>query len=174
MAEKVDVVFTTLVPPGVSAFHKQLYEAGFLKRGGRLSCVYYDENALNISPFHEIEGLASCLDYFQAIDEPFSNQLLAKYNKMFPGNILFSGTGSGTYRGIKLWEAAVKEAGSVDRDAVDAALDHARIENGPGGPAEMVPGTHHAKMNMYIGVATGGKYVIVEKLGMVHPKECMG
>ena len=32
---------------------------------------------------------------------------------------------TGTYRGLKLWEAAVKEAGKVDREGVAAALDHA-------------------------------------------------
>jgi branched-chain amino acid transport system substrate-binding protein len=38
------------------------------------------------------------------------------------------------YRGLKLWEAAVKEAGSLRQDAVVAALDHAKIAQGPGGP----------------------------------------
>src|SRR5438309_84491 len=60
MTNKVDVVFNTVIPPGVGPFFKQLYEAGFTKRGGRLSCVYYDENTLNINAPHEIEGLASC------------------------------------------------------------------------------------------------------------------
>jgi branched-chain amino acid transport system substrate-binding protein len=38
MTNNVDVVFNTVIPPGVGPFFKQLYEAGFLKRGGRLSC----------------------------------------------------------------------------------------------------------------------------------------
>ena len=42
-------MFNTVIPPGVGPFFKQLYEAGFLKNGGRLSCVYYDENTLNIN-----------------------------------------------------------------------------------------------------------------------------
>ena len=40
MTERIDVVFVTVIPPGVGPFFKQLYEAGFLKRGGRLCCVY--------------------------------------------------------------------------------------------------------------------------------------
>jgi len=47
---------------------------------------------------------------------------------------------TGMYRGLKLWEAAVKEAGTLDQAAVIRALDHAKIAQGPGGPAEMVPG----------------------------------
>jgi ABC-type branched-subunit amino acid transport system substrate-binding protein len=177
MTEKVDVVFNTVIPPGVGPFIKQLYEAGFTKRGGRLSCVYYDENTLNINASYEMEGLASCLDYFSAIDpaEPFSAKLHASYEKAFPGNILFcaGSAATGMYRGLKLWEAAVKEAGKLDREAVAAALDHAKIAEGPGGPAEMVPGKRHCKMRMYTAIAKNGSYEIVAKSdGLVDPKEC--
>ena len=69
------------------------------------------------------------------------------------------------YRGLKLWEAAVQEAGSLEQDDVIAALDHASIAEGPGGPAEMVPGQHHVRMNMYIAQAKNGRFEIVESLG---------
>jgi urea transport system substrate-binding protein len=177
MTNNVEVVFNTVIPPGVGPFFKQLYEAGFGKRGGRLSCVYYDENTLNINAPYEMEGLASCLDYFRAVDasEPFSAKLQAEYEKEFPGNILFcaGSAATGMYRGLKLWEAAVKEAGKLDRDSVAAALDHAKIAEGPGGPAEMVPGKRHCKMQMYTAVAKSGKYEIVARSnGLVDPKEC--
>src|SRR5712691_10877010 len=177
MTNKVDVVFNTVIPPGVGPFFKQLYEAGFTKRGGRLSCVYYDENTLNINAPHEIEGLASCLDYFRAVtnDEPGSARIQAEYDKQFPGNIVFAAgsAATGMYRGLKLWEAAVMEARSVDREAVAKALDHARITEGPGGPAEMVPGKRHCKMRMYTAVAKQGTYEIVARSkGLVDPKEC--
>jgi branched-chain amino acid transport system substrate-binding protein len=42
---------------------------------------------------------------------------------------------------LKLWAAAVNEAGSLNQDDVVQALDHASIAEGPGGPAEMVPGS---------------------------------
>jgi branched-chain amino acid transport system substrate-binding protein len=177
MSNNVDVVFNTVIPPGVGPFFKQLSEAGFRRRGGRLSCVYYDENTLNINAPHEIEGLASCLDYFRAVtdsDEP-SRRIQADYDKLFPGKILFAAgsAATGMYRGLKLWQAAVKEAGKVDRDGVAAALDHAKIDAGPGGPAEMVPGKRHAMMRMYTAVAKGGNYEIVAKSnGLVDPKEC--
>jgi urea transport system substrate-binding protein len=74
---------------------------------------------------------------------------------------------------LKLWEAAVKEAGKIDRESVAAALDHAKIAEGPGGPAEMVPGKRHCKMKMYTAVAKGGNYEIVAHSdGLVDPKEC--
>ncbi len=177
MTEKVDVVFNTVIPPGVGPFFKQLYEAGFSKRGGRLACVYYDENTLNINQPYEIEGLASCLDYFRAVDQsdPASAKIQAEYDKEFPGKILFAAgsAATGTYRGIMLWAAAVAEAKKIDRESVAATLDHAKIAVGPGGPAEMVPGHRHCKMNMYTAVAKSGTYEIVDKSnGLVDPKEC--
>jgi len=177
MTNNVDVVFNTVIPPGVGPFFKQLYEAGFGKRGGRLSCIYYDENTLKINPAYEIEGLASCLDYFRALtkDDPVSARIQAEYDKQFPGNVLFAAgsAATGMYRGLKLWEVAVKEAGKLDRDAVAGALDHAKIAEGPGGPAEMVPGQRHCKMKMYTAVAKEGNYQIVGRSeGLVDPKAC--
>jgi branched-chain amino acid transport system substrate-binding protein len=54
------------------------------------------------------------------------------------------------YRRLRLWEAAVREAGSLGQEDVIAALDHAKIAVWPGGSAEMVPGQHHVRMNMCI------------------------
>src|SRR5262245_55002076 len=175
MTNNVEVVFNTIIAPGVALFFKQLYEAGFGKRGGRLACVYYDENALNLNAPDEIEGLASCLDYYRAVTakDPASARIQAQYDKQFPGKILFAGAATGMYRGLKLWELAVKEAGNLDREHVAAALDHAKISEGPGGPAEMVPGKHHCKMNMYTAVAKNGHFEIVARSeGLVDPREC--
>ena len=178
MNEKIDVVFNTVIPPGVGPFIKQLYESGFQKEGGRLSCVYYDENTVNLNAAHEWEGLASCLDYFRVLtrsgEDLFGEKLAAAYDARFSGGALFTAgsAATGMYRGLKLWEAAVNEAGNVDRDDVAAALDHAKISEGPGGPAEMVPGKWHCRMNMYIAEAKGCQYEIISRSSMVDPKEC--
>ena len=67
--------------------------------------------------------------------------------------------------------AAVTEAGSLDQGAVVAALDHAKLAASPGGPAEMVPGQHHVRMNMYIAQVRDGTLEVVESLGTVDPHE---
>ena len=51
------------------------------------------------------------------------------------------------------------------------ALDHARIAEGPGGPAAMVPGQHHVRMNMYIAQAQNGRFKVIKDLGVIDPKE---
>jgi branched-chain amino acid transport system substrate-binding protein len=177
---RVDCVFNTVIAPGLQPFMKQLYESGFQREGGIVTCVYYDENLLNYHPPQEMDGLYSCLDYFQAVDDPFSRQLQEGYAKKFPGTKYLFTAGSastGMYRGIKLYEAAVKETGGkLGREEVAAALDHAKIADGPGGGAEMVPGKMHCRMNMYIAVCKveGGKphYDVIRRYDMVDPKEC--
>jgi urea transport system substrate-binding protein len=167
------VVFNTIVPPGLTPFLEQLYDSGFTKRGGRIVCTYFDENFFNLVPAAHVEGLFSCLDYYQNISDPFSKELIGQYDRLYPGDAKFTAGSacSGMYRGLRLWEAAVKEAGSLKQDEVIRALDHARIAQGPGGPAEMVPGQHHVRMNMYIAQASNGSFKIVKNLGVIDPKE---
>jgi len=174
-ASRADVVFNTIVPPGLTPFFEVLFNSGFQKRGGKLVCTYFDENFLNLVPAPHVEGLYGCLDYYQDVSDPFSRELLARYNTSFPGSAQFTAGSacSGLYRGIKLWEAAVREAATLSQDRVIAALDHAKIAQGPGGAAEMVPGQHHLRMNMYIAQATAGKFKVVKSLGMIEPKEAV-
>jgi ABC-type branched-subunit amino acid transport system substrate-binding protein len=172
-ASGADVVFNTIVPPGVSPFFEELHSSGFTSRGGHLVCTYFDENFLNLMPAAHVEGLYSCLDYYQDVSDPFSQKLLAQYDTLYPGDAKFTGGGacSGLYRGLRLWAAAVVEAGSLVQQDVIAALDHATISEGPGGPAAVVPGQHHVRMNMYIAQARQGRFEIVESLGAIDPQE---
>jgi ABC-type branched-subunit amino acid transport system substrate-binding protein len=168
-----DVVFNTIVPPGVTPFFEQLHASPFRNRGGQLVCTYFDENFLNMVPAAHVEGLWGCLDYYQAVDDPFSKELLAQYEALYPGAAKFTGGSacSGLFRGMRLWAAAVTEAGSLVQEDVVAALDHAEISEGPGGPAAMVPGQHHVRMNMYIARARSGRFEVVESLGAIDPQE---
>jgi len=168
-----DVVFNTIVPPAVVPFFELLHESGFTRRGGQLVCTYMDENFLNILPTAHVEGLYSCLDYYWAVDDTFSRKLVAQYDALYPGDAKFTAGGacSGLYRGLRLWAAAVAEAGSLEQAKVVAALDHARIAEGPGGPAAMVPGQHHARLHMYIAQARNGRFEIAQNLGVIDPNE---
>src|SRR6266581_4289063 len=83
-ASGADAVFNTIVPPGVTPFLEQLYNSGFSSRGGQLVCTYFDENFLNMVPAAHVEGLYGCLDYYQAVDDMFSKELLARYDALYP------------------------------------------------------------------------------------------
>jgi branched-chain amino acid transport system substrate-binding protein len=175
MSSGTEVVFNMTVPPGVAPFLEQLYDAGFSKRGGLIVCTYFDENLVGMLPPAHVEGLYGCLDYYQGLGDAFSRSLLAQYNARFAGTEQFTGGSacSGLWRGMRLWEAAVRTAGTLRQDAVIAALDRASIAEGPGGGAAMAPGQHHVRMNMYIARVTGGELKVVKSLGAIEPDEAV-
>lgn len=175
MASGADVVFNTIVPPGLTPFLEGLHKAGFTRGGGHIVCTYFDENFLNLVPADHVEGLYGCLDYYREVADPFSKTLLQEYERRYPGSAQFTAGSActGMYRGLRLWAAAVTEAGSVGTEAVAKSLDTASLAEGPGGPAEMVPGQHHLRLNMYIAQAHQGVFEVVENLGRVDPKEAI-
>jgi branched-chain amino acid transport system substrate-binding protein len=175
MSSGAEVVFNTTVPPGVASFLAQLHDSGFTKRGGKIVCTYFDENFLNMVPPEHVEGLYSCLDYYQGVGDAFSRTLLGRYETLYPGAAKFTAGSacSGLYRGLRLWEAAVTKAGSLGQAAVVAALEGVAIAEGPGGPAEMVGGQHHVRMNMYIAQASQGRFKVIKNLGTIDPKEAI-
>ena len=71
-------------------------------------------------PAEHVEGLYGCLDFYRAVSDPFSRALLATYDERYPGSAMFTAGSacSGMYRGLKLWESAVNEAGSLKQDDV--------------------------------------------------------
>ena len=75
-----DVVFNTTVPPGCFPFLEALCESGFTERGGRVITTYFDENLVAALPPEHVEGLYGCIDYYQSVSDPFSKELLGRYN----------------------------------------------------------------------------------------------
>ena len=80
-----EVVFNTIVPPGVVPFFAAAARGRLHERGGHLVCTYFDENCLGLVPPEQVEGLYSCLDYYQDVDDPFSKELLEPLRPAVPG-----------------------------------------------------------------------------------------
>ena len=119
-------MFNTIVPPALTPFLEQLHHAGFTARGGKIVCADFDENFLNLVPADHVEGLYGCLDYYRDVDDPFSIELLNRYEGLESGCAMFAAGSAcaGTYRALMLWEAAVSEAGSLNQKDIIKALDH--------------------------------------------------
>jgi ABC-type branched-subunit amino acid transport system substrate-binding protein len=167
---------STVVPPALLPLLSQLSENGYTGKKGRIASMNADENLLPAVEGKALEGLASCQDYFQTIDDPFSKTLLERYKQRYPewakAQLAAASGTTGIYRGIKLWEQAANAAKTTARDAVQKELDKAKLSEGLGGPCEMVPGARHLKMPMYIGVVKNGAFEVVKTLDAVAPLEC--
>ena len=136
MATGAEVVFNTIVPPGLTPFLEQLHRAGFTARGGTIVCTYFDENFLNLVPAEHVEGLYGCLDYYRGVDDAFSIELLNRYEGLFPGSAQFTAGSActGTYRALKFWEAAVNEAGLAEPGRHHHGIGPRPDRAGPGRP----------------------------------------
>ena len=134
VASGADAVFNTIVPPGVTPFFGAAARRRVLARdGGHLICTYFDENFLNLSPRSAFEGLYGCLDYYQAIEDPFSR----KQNR---GGVYRRCCVHGRRRVLRavprpttLGRRGGRGGHDAGQDDVIAALDHAELAEGPGG-----------------------------------------
>ena len=92
-----------------------------------------------------------------------------------PGSAKFTAGSacSGMYRGAEALGGGRQRGGLAGAGRRDrGAGSRAASPQGPGGPAEMVPGQHHVRMNMYIAQSKGGMFKVVKNLGVIDPKEC--
>ncbi len=55
-----------------------------------------------------------------------------------------------TYEGMMIWADAVREAGSLDRDALFEVLESGKTYDLPAGKVSIDPKTHHAIRDIYI------------------------
>src|SRR3984893_11254634 len=107
MSTGAEVVFNTIVPPGLTPFLEQLHRAGFTARGGSIVCTYFDEHFLHPVAAEHGEALSRGPHYYRSVDDAFSIELLNRYERLYPGSGLFTAGSActGTYRALKLWEA---------------------------------------------------------------------
>ena len=122
-----DVVFNTIVPPGVTPFFEQLHNSGFTS-ARRTPGLHVLRRELPEHGAGRPRGgplqLPRLLPGGQRSVQPEAarpvRHALSRRRKFTGG-----GACSGLYRGLRLWAAAVTEAGSLTQADVIAALDHA-------------------------------------------------
>jgi hypothetical protein len=137
--------------------------------------MYFDENLLNLVPVEQVEGLFGCLDHYPDVQDPFSVELLNRYEARYPGSAMFTAGSActGTYRALKMWGCDGKRGGLAQAARRHlAALDHLAHPTGSGRPAQMVPGQHHVHMNMCFARSGGDTFKVVRSFGHIDPKEC--
>ena len=176
MSSGAEVVFNTIVPPGVVPFFEQLHDAGFTKRGGHLVCTYFDETCLDLVPAEQVEGCTAASTTTRTPTIRLARSCSSRLQQALPGQfhvhrrwgVLRHVPGPEVLGGRRA-RGRLARPGRRHR-----GLDHAKIAVGPGGPAEMVPGQHHVRMNMYIAQVRNGAIKTVKSLGVVDPDERAG
>jgi branched-chain amino acid transport system substrate-binding protein len=117
------------------------------------------------------EGIVVCDNYLDEIDTPTNKDFLERFKKRFGADYGYiSDIAADEYQGVMLWAAAVKKAGTVDRDPVIKALESGLSITGPSGKVTVDPTTHHCIFDMYLAAAGNDhKFKILEKYDQVKP-----
>lgn len=118
-------------------------------------------------------GTLTVSDYFQEVQLPANDTFLAALRESDPAAVATPETAR-AYDAVHLLASALRQAGSVDRAAVLAALPTASVD-GPRGPVSFPPGGRFATLNLYIGRSgEGGRIQPVSFMPAVAPAPACG
>jgi len=137
---------------------------------------HYDEMMASTLSAEVREGFYSSNTYFMSVDTAENRDFLARLAKLpgvngiWPkGNGILTNFGEGTYVCVKAFAQAANLAGSLDPEALVAALKHINIA-APQGAVQMNPTHHHARVNTYLSrCEANGEFILVEKFGAIEP-----
>ncbi len=104
-----DVVFNTIVPPGVAPFLEQLHDSGFTAAAAAGLHVLRREPPRHAAGRRTSRGSTAASTTTRRSATRSARELLAQYDALYPGDAKFTGGSgsSGLYRGLRLWAAAV-------------------------------------------------------------------
>ncbi|MHB8949961.1 MAG: ABC transporter substrate-binding protein [Rhodoferax sp.] len=137
---------------------------------------HYDEMMVSQLAPEVREGFYSSNTYFMSLDTTENRHYLQRLARqpgvqgIWPhGNGVLTNFGEGTYLCVHAFANAAEAAGSVDAEALVAALEQVRVR-GPQGQVDMDGATHHASVNTFLARCNAdGTFSVVEHFGCNPP-----
>ncbi len=155
-----DMILNIIIGDSNIAFFRELREAGI--RSESLPCLSFsvDEQQLKSLSPAKIAGDYSAWPYFETIASPANEQFVLRFHDKFPQRRITDPMQT-AYAGVKMWAAAVQEAGSLDPSAIRRAMQHQRLD-APEGSIRIDPETQHCFKTPRIGQADkDGRFQVV-------------
>ncbi len=155
-------VSSALVGGAHMAFYRQWAASGMNKKIPLMSTTFCVGNEhLALSPA-EGDGMLIAGNYSQEIDTPANKEFLARWQKKYGDPKPAHEIAISQYQGIMLWAAAVKKAGTIERDALIKVLESGIGIEGPAGTVTMEGKTHHAALDIRVMEVKNQKLEILE------------
>lgn len=155
-------VLSALVGANHSGFYRQWDAAGMKSKIPLGSSVFGLGDELTTMDPSTTNGIITCYGWYNDIDTPKSKAFVSGMQAKFGADLTDLGElDSATYDGIMLWAAAVRKAGSVDREKVVQALESGLSYEGPTGKVTMDAATHHTIRNAYLATPKDRKWDIL-------------
>lgn len=163
-AAKPDFVCSAMVGSSHLGFYRQWAAAGMKEQIPMISTVLGagGNDQIMLTPA-EGNGILSAFGYFEAVDNPVNTEFLARVRAEYPTNTpIISEISECTYEGMMIWADAVREAGSIDRDAVLEVIAQGKTYDLPAGQVTIDPQTQHAIRDVYIAELQDQDFLIRE------------
>ncbi|GAA4263373.1 urea ABC transporter substrate-binding protein [Dactylosporangium darangshiense] len=153
-AAKPDVVVSLLVGGNHAAFYRLFSSTGLNTSMKIVSSTFGDGSEHIVLAPNESKGITVAFPYFQELKSPANEAFTAKWHAAYGSDYPYvANSGVTVYNGWMLWAAAVRQAGSLDRDKVIAALESGLSIDTPSGKVSLDPGSHHVTQNVTIAEA---------------------
>jgi len=170
-AGKPTAVISTINGDSNVPFYKELANQGLKATDIPVVAFSVGEEELRGIDTKPLVGHLAAWNYFMSIKSPENTAFIAEWKAWVKKNNLPGGDArvtndpmEATYMGIKLWAAAVDQAGTTNVDAVRQAIGYQSIKSPSGFIERLSEKNHHLYKPVYIGeVQADGQFKIVWK-----------
>jgi len=157
--EKADLVLSTVNGADNLALFRALAQAGVRSAVSPVLSFSLSELELSRAPELMVGHLA-CWSYFQSIDHPDNHALVRRFRSRYGETEVLSDPTVTAHAQVHLWKEVAERAGSLDSEAILAALPGSSLSLG--GQVLTATGNHHVTRPAAIGQATSeGRFEIV-------------
>jgi urea transport system substrate-binding protein len=170
-SQKPDVMISLLVGGNHMSFYRQFAAAGLGRSIKIVTPLFGDGQEHIVVGPKASEGIMVAFPYLQELATPENRRFVALWHKAYGSDYPYiTNSAVAVWNDWHLWAAAVKKAGSVDRDKVIAALESGISIDSPSGPVTMNGGSHHVTQNVSLAEATpSGAFKVTETQQAVPP-----
>lgn len=145
-----DLVIAPLVGGAHLSFFRQWAAAGMKDKIALASTTLGVGNEHKVLTAEEGNGIMVAYNYSQELDTPANNAFKKSWADANGGDQSMHEIAVSNYQGVLTWAEGVRKAGSLDRDAVIAALETGVSIDGPAGKITVDPKTHHAVLDVHL------------------------
>jgi urea transport system substrate-binding protein len=156
-----DVILNTINGDSNVPFFKALRGAGLTTDKVTTISLSIGEEELRFLDVAHMVGDFAAWNYFQSIESPENRDFVARFRQRYGPRRLLTDPMEAAYLGVKLWAAAVNQAGSLDPVAIREAL-RLQSTQAPEGAVRIDAATHHAYKTPRIGrITPDGQFEII-------------
>ncbi len=164
-----DLVIAPLVGGAHLSFFRQWAAAGMKDKIALASTTLGVGNEHKVLTAEEGNGIMVAYNYSQQLDTPANKAFKASWSAAYGDSATIHEIAVSNYQGVKTWAKAVEMAGSMDREAIIAALEGGISIEGPAGKVTVDPKTHHAVLDVHLMEFENQEMKVIETLPQRQP-----